>query len=158
MSLTPLSCQNAFAMIHKSRVPEAARRGQLFESAMARLVAWWREFFAVLPYGHPVRAVALAALGKLLAVDEPGPPPKGQEGGGLQRFPPSGPARLKMAYQTMARARGELLIAFGRENEGGRVGKEVREAMVRVEKELEVWNVGVRNALEDAQASTRSPK
>ena len=52
MSLTPLSCQNAFAMIHKSRVPEAARRGQLFESAMARLVAWWREFFAVLPYGH----------------------------------------------------------------------------------------------------------
>ncbi|KIP08959.1 hypothetical protein PHLGIDRAFT_68410, partial [Phlebiopsis gigantea 11061_1 CR5-6] len=52
MSLAPLSCQNAFAMVHRSRVPDAAKRGRLFESAMARLVAWWREYFAVLPRGH----------------------------------------------------------------------------------------------------------
>lgn len=52
MSLTPMNLQNAFAMIHKSRVPEAAKRGRLFESAMTRLVAWWIEYFTVLPEGH----------------------------------------------------------------------------------------------------------
>ena len=52
MSLTPMSIQNSFAMIHKSRVPDAAKRGRLFESAMSKLVEWWMAYFTVLPYGH----------------------------------------------------------------------------------------------------------
>ncbi|CAL1713034.1 unnamed protein product [Somion occarium] len=52
LSLTPLAIQNSFAMIHKSRVPEAAKRGRLFESAIGRLVEWWTEFFEVEATGH----------------------------------------------------------------------------------------------------------
>ena len=52
MSLTPLPLQNAFAMIHKSRVPEAAQRGRLFESAITRLADWWASTFEIVPYGH----------------------------------------------------------------------------------------------------------
>ncbi|KAI0087722.1 hypothetical protein BDY19DRAFT_892387 [Irpex rosettiformis] len=52
MSLTPMSIQNAFAMIHRSRIPEAAKRGRMFESAMTRLVEWWYKTFRVLPTGH----------------------------------------------------------------------------------------------------------
>ena len=52
MSLTPISLQNAFAMIHKSRVPEAVKRGRMFESAITRLVEWWYKTFRVLPTGH----------------------------------------------------------------------------------------------------------
>ncbi|KAN0085790.1 hypothetical protein V8E55_006924 [Tylopilus felleus] len=99
----------------------------------------------VLDQGHPVRGVALAELGKLLAVDEPSPstPPQ------TTSFPPSGPPRLKLAYETLLKARIELLIGFARENEGGEVGREVRESVVALEKELGVWTTGVRNALED---------
>ena len=52
MSLTPLALQNGFAMIHKSRVPEAAKRGRLFESAVTRLAEWWASSFDVVPAGH----------------------------------------------------------------------------------------------------------
>ena len=52
MSLTPLALQNAFAMIHKSRVPEPAKRGRLFESAIIRLADWWATSFDVVPSGH----------------------------------------------------------------------------------------------------------
>ncbi|KAI0688320.1 hypothetical protein BC835DRAFT_1373054 [Cytidiella melzeri] len=52
LSLAPMDLQNAFAMIHKSRVPEATRRGRMFESAMTRLVEWWYKTFMVLPTGH----------------------------------------------------------------------------------------------------------
>ena len=52
MSLTPLALQNAFAMIHKSRVPEAAKRGRLFESAITRLAEWWASHFEVARAGH----------------------------------------------------------------------------------------------------------
>ncbi|KAI0345889.1 Rad4-domain-containing protein [Trametopsis cervina] len=52
MSLAPLSLQNAFAMIHKSRIPDASRRGHLFETAMTRLTEWWWKSFTVLPTGH----------------------------------------------------------------------------------------------------------
>jgi xeroderma pigmentosum group C-complementing protein len=52
MSLTPLSLQNGFAMITKARVPEAGKRGRLFETALQRLVEWWDEFFEVIPEGH----------------------------------------------------------------------------------------------------------
>ncbi|KAF9226289.1 SET domain-containing protein [Gyrodon lividus] len=100
---------------------------------------------AVHDEGHPVRGVALAELGKLLAADEPAPssPPQ------TNTFPPSGPVRLKMAYETLLRARKELLVGFARDNDGGEVGREVRDGIVSLEKELGVWMTGVRNALED---------
>jgi len=103
---------------------------------------------AVLPRGHPARGIALAELGKLLAVDEPAPstpsPPPSQTD-----FPPSGPRRLQLACDTLVKARGELVIGFGMTNDGGKVGMEVREAVVSLEKELGVWKQGVRNVLED---------
>lgn len=102
----------------------------------------------VLDAGHPVRAVALAELGKLLAVDEPAPAAGttarvGKPGG----YPPSGPARARAAYETLLRARKELLVAFGGDTEGGEVGQEVRGMIVTLEKELGVWTAGIRNAL-----------
>ncbi|KAL4073526.1 hypothetical protein J3A83DRAFT_4229177 [Scleroderma citrinum] len=102
---------------------------------------------AILDEGHPVRAVALAELGKLLAVDELSPTTTPSKNG--PSFPPSGPARLKVAYETLLRARKELLIGFGRDTEGGEVGQSVRETIVQLEKELGVWTSGIRNALED---------
>jgi hypothetical protein len=104
---------------------------------------------AVLPPGHPVRALALAELGKLLAVDEPAP--RGTNTAGTPEFPPSGPARLRLACETLIRARDELMISFGERNGGGEVGREVREMVVRVERELATWNQGIRNVIEDRQ-------
>lgn len=103
---------------------------------------------AVFPPGHPTRALALAELGKLLAVDEPAPHPAG-----ATAFPPSGPARLRLACETLIRARDELLISFGERNDGGEVGREIREMVVRVERELAAWNQGVRNVIEDMPKS-----
>jgi hypothetical protein len=117
---------------------------------------------AVLCEGHPVRAIALAELGKLLAVDEPALPtsamrppassdPGDQTGlGTVGSFPPHGPARLRLAHDTLQRALKELRIGFGSENEGGEVGKDVREQIVGLEKEMGVWRQGVRDALEHA--------
>ena len=102
----------------------------------------------VFPPGHPTRALALAELGKLLAVDEPAPRPAG-----ASAFPPSGPARLRLACETLIRARDELLISFGDRNDGGEVGREIREMVVRVERELAAWNQGVRNVIEDMPKS-----
>ena len=95
-----------------------------------------------------MRAVALAELGKLLAVDEPSPPGMSDvaEAG---RFPPSGPARLKLAYEALVRAHEEVLVGFGKADGGGQLGRELRDAIVRLEKELGVWTTGIRNALED---------
>ncbi|KZV72067.1 SET domain-containing protein [Peniophora sp. CONT] len=111
----------------------------------------------VLTPGHPVRALAWAEYGKLLAVDEPAPkgfvdgvpsapkaltePPTSDaaEEKELVAFPPSGAARLRLAREALVRARDELLCAFGVRNEGGEVGKEVRESLVAVERELDVW-------------------
>ena len=106
---------------------------------------------AVFPPGHPTRALPLAELGKLLAVDEPAPRPAGAAG--ASAFPPSGPARLRLACETLIRARDELLISFGERNEGGEVGREIREMVVRVERELGAWNQGVRNVMEDTPKS-----
>ncbi|KAF7329367.1 hypothetical protein MKEN_00198200 [Mycena kentingensis (nom. inval.)] len=98
--------------------------------------------------GHPVRALARAELGKLLAVDEPAPPAPGP-----QKYPPSGPARLRMALETLLAARDELRVGFGVANEGGEVGNAVREDIVRLEKEMAVWKLGVGNAMKDAGLS-----
>lgn len=109
---------------------------------------------AVFPPGHPTRALALAELGKLLAVDEPAPrAPAGAGAVGSSAFPPSGPARLRLACETLIRARDELLISFGERNDGGEVGREIREMVVRVERELAAWNQGVRNVIEDTPKS-----
>lgn len=103
----------------------------------------------LLPKGHPVRAVALGELGKLLAVDEPaGCSDISNSGQG--QFPPSGSARLKLAYESLVRAYEETLVGFGKAHGGGQVGAEIREAIVRLEKELGVWTSGVRNVLQDA--------
>jgi len=101
----------------------------------------------VLPKGHPVRGIALAELGKLLAVDEPTPSTPSLAS--QTKFPPSGPRRLQLAYETLVNARNELIIGFGVTNDGGKVGLEVREVVVSLEKELGIWKQRVRNVLED---------
>src|ERR1700722_7985598 len=119
---------------------------KLLDEAIQALTMSLAGLSEVLCCGHPVRGVALAELGKLLAVDEPSPVI------GPQIGPvPSGPSRLKMGYETLLKARKELLIGFGVANEGGQVGWEVREMLASLEKELGVWNQGTRNVLEDQQ-------
>ncbi|KAG5350891.1 hypothetical protein C0989_008893 [Termitomyces sp. Mn162] len=104
---------------------------------------------AILPYGHPIRGITLAELGKLLAVDEPSPCQPSSPAEAALRYPPSGPPRLKLALETMLRARNELLVGFGAWNEGSQVGKDAREVIVALEKEMMVWKQGVKNVLED---------
>ncbi|KAF8073973.1 hypothetical protein FPV67DRAFT_1606155 [Lyophyllum atratum] len=53
LSVTPLPLQNAFAMIHKSRVPEQHQRGRMFEAAVNNLAEWWSNtYFEVTMDGH----------------------------------------------------------------------------------------------------------
>ncbi|KAJ8073401.1 hypothetical protein PM082_011676 [Marasmius tenuissimus] len=110
---------------------------------------------ALLVPGHPMIGIALTELGKLLAVDEVHPAVHSETGGSNSAsanssvFPPSGPARVKQAYEMLMRARASLQIGFGTRNEGGKVGKQVRENLVRLEKEIEVWTSGVKNVLAD---------
>ena len=53
MSLTPLNLQNAFLNIKKSRIPDAAYRGHVFENSVKALVEWWANvFFRVQKAGH----------------------------------------------------------------------------------------------------------
>ncbi|KAG1735648.1 uncharacterized protein EDB91DRAFT_1238225 [Suillus paluster] len=108
---------------------------------------------ALLRDGHPVRAVALAELGKLLAVDEPRPATSPLAN---VSFPPSGPPRLKAAYKTLVHARHELMIGFGRDNDGGELGRNIRETLVSLEKELGVWTQGIHNTVQDALNSSRN--
>ncbi|KIM76188.1 hypothetical protein PILCRDRAFT_78079 [Piloderma croceum F 1598] len=102
--------------------------------------------------GHPVRGVALAELGKALAVDEPAP----KANTTAVTFPPSGPQRLKSAYETLVQARNELFIGFGKQNDGGQVGQEIRESIVSLEKEIGVWSQGVRNVIQDIPKPDRN--
>ncbi|KAF8699834.1 SET protein, partial [Rhizoctonia solani] len=109
---------------------------------------------AVLPAGHPVRAVTYAELGKLLAVDEYYP--EGQEPpeptsaqldpkanltwvAGDEMGIPKGFERLRLAHHTLMQARQELLIGFGHSEEGGAVGKEVTELARKIEQEVAIW-------------------
>ncbi|CAE6405874.1 unnamed protein product [Rhizoctonia solani] len=109
---------------------------------------------AVLPVGHPVRAVIYAELGKLLAVDEYYP--EGQEPpeptpaqldpkanltwvAGDEMGIPKGFERLRLAHHTLMQARQELLIGFGHSEEGGAVGKEVTELARKIEQEVTIW-------------------
>ena len=103
----------------------------------------------ILHKGHPVRGVAIAELGKLLAVDEVAPASQNSNVLSASVFPPSGPARLKLAHETLVRALEELLIGFGKSNGGGEVGTEVRKIVVKLEKEIGAWTLGVKNVLTD---------
>ncbi|EAU83524.2 hypothetical protein CC1G_04780 [Coprinopsis cinerea okayama7 len=126
----------------------------------------------ILSYGHPVRGVAAVELGKLLVVDEPWPtpsaastssspspsPPPAISPAPSSSFPPSGPPRLKLAHSTLVNALNELKIGFGTDINGesiGELGKEVRKMLVDVEKELSVWEDGVKRALEDARLAQK---
>lgn len=72
LSLTPLTIQDAFAIIHKSRVPDANQRGRLFESAIGSLTEWWtHSFFAVEPVGH-IRNRTFDQVQKMIAHLPPG--------------------------------------------------------------------------------------
>lgn len=93
---------------------------------------------AIHPEGHPVRGIAIAELGKILVVDEPPSDDKKVKGAGEPAFPPSGAARLRLACETLIRARGELEVGFG--GEGGMMGRMIRELGGRVERELGVWD------------------
>ena len=127
----------------------AERAQQKLDDAIRAALRTSTGLSSVLVAGHPLRGLALAELGKLLSVDErvpkylAGSNGKGdnQKGGYL----PSGPARLRLARETLVRARSELMIGFGGANEGGEVGKEVREWLIRVETELQVWTAGIQN-------------
>jgi len=111
----------------------------------------------VVTYGHPIRGLAIAELGKLLSVDEPSPGHLVENGLSSPTrssacLPatslPSGPRRLRLAYETLVCARGELMVGFGGgKNEGGKVGNEVRKLLIDVERELAVWKDGIRNAI-----------
>ncbi|CAE6456718.1 unnamed protein product [Rhizoctonia solani] len=109
---------------------------------------------AVLPAGHPVRAVIYAEFGKLLVVDEyypegQGPPeptpaqldPKANLTwvAGDEMGIPKGFERLRLAHHTLMQARQELVIGFGHSEQGGAVGKEVTELARRIEQEVNIW-------------------
>ncbi|KAF9519864.1 hypothetical protein BS47DRAFT_1481760 [Hydnum rufescens UP504] len=113
---------------------------------------------AILPYGHPVRGVALAELGKLLCVDvdpstETSPSSASASASasrlisgtrivGENAAVPRGYARVELAIQVLLRARDELQIGFGRETGdggGGQAGRDVRGMLQELEREVETW-------------------
>lgn len=70
MSLTPLSLQNAFLNIKKSRIPDAAYRGHTFENSIKALVEWWAGvFFRVQNTGH-IQSRGFEEIQRLLKSDE----------------------------------------------------------------------------------------
>ena len=70
MSLTPLNLQAAFLNIKKSRVPDAAYRGHIFENSIRALVEWWAYvFFRVQKTGH-IQSHTYDEIQQLLKSDE----------------------------------------------------------------------------------------
>lgn len=154
---------------HEHQAPSNQDAQQALDDAIRSATRANTGISQILTYGHPVRGVSLAELGKLLSVDEPSPKDieNGSEGGvnaplpppTSKAYPPSGPSRLRLALETLIRARAELLVGFGGgANEGGQVGREVREQIVRVEKELNVWRNGIRNAIQDSELGKKKEK
>lgn len=157
-----------------SRTPGEVQ--EALDEAIRAATRSWTGLSQLLPEGHPVRGVALAELGKLLCVDEPYPKDlEAQDGAGRplsatplpslvaaiqspkSLYPPSGPARLKLAYETLMCARSELMVGFGGgNNEGGELGKTVRGMMVDVEKELSIWKEGIRNTIKDSKLARKA--
>ena len=127
---------------------------ELLDEAIRTAAKYSAGLQTLLPKGHPVRAVALGELGKLLAVDEPAPT-SASDHAAAGKFPPSGPPRLKLAYESFVKAHEELQIGFGKKVGGGQLGADIREAIVRLEKELGIWTTGIRNVLEDTPEAAR---
>ncbi|KAH7907614.1 hypothetical protein BJ138DRAFT_1159733 [Hygrophoropsis aurantiaca] len=141
--------------LHKSLLVSALSttvRQEVLDETIRAAAKYAAGLSAILREGHPVRGIALSELGKLLAVDELAPTSPGQS----IHFPPSGPLRLKAAYDALIRARNELTVGFGRANDGGETGTAVREAAMSIEKELGVWTQGIRNIREDTPKSTKA--
>jgi len=115
----------------------------------AKVISGLRE---VLPMGHPIRGLHLAETGKLLAADEFASIPQSNS---HESFPPTGAARLNLAFRNLVEARQELLIGFGQENGGGQVGEEVRKLIISLETEIGIWKDGVRTALEEQGTANR---
>jgi len=70
MSLTPLDLQAAFLNIKKSRVPDAAYRGHIFENSIKTLVEWWAHaFFRVQKTGH-IQSYTYEEIQELLKSDD----------------------------------------------------------------------------------------
>ncbi|KAG8821417.1 hypothetical protein FRC19_007822 [Serendipita sp. 401] len=97
----------------------------------------------LLSRGHPIRGLAIATLGRLLCVDEPELP----SGASIEQpFPPRGYQRLVLAKSTLLRAVEELEIGFG--PGGGTLGTETRQMLENADRELAIFERGVRNAKE----------
>ncbi|KAG8895657.1 hypothetical protein FRB99_000399, partial [Tulasnella sp. 403] len=105
----------------------------------------------VFPEGHPVRAVALAELGKLLSIDVDedarelerlqldtgaGSPRKDTPIESSNPFP-AGADRLMLARTTLLQAREALRRGFG--GNGGEVARNVEETIRNIEKEWVGW-------------------
>ncbi|KZS97133.1 SET domain-containing protein [Sistotremastrum niveocremeum HHB9708] len=99
------------------------------------------------PEGHPVRAIAIAELGKLLTVDESSESTPAVAETPLNTFPPSGVKRLRLAHETLTKAYAELEIGFG--PGGGLIGLETLKLAREIDQEINVWTRGVRNVLEN---------
>ena len=110
--------------------------------------------------GHPLRAISLAQLGQMLAVDfdpreleNPGDNVIGSKANETPNL--DAPAKLlAQASQVLRQAVTELTYAFGRmqsteEDDGGEVGRESRDQLLKVDRELDIWKRGVRNVLND---------
>ena len=70
ISLTPLNLQTAFLNIKKSRVPDAAYRGHIFENSIKTLVEWWTHvFFRVQKTGH-IQSHTYEEIQELLKSDD----------------------------------------------------------------------------------------
>ena len=107
----------------------------------------------VLPFGHPIRAIHLSELGMLCATDETASNiPAMSLPTNEKVFPPTGAARLQLAINYLIQARKELLVAFGVGNEGGDVGKRVRETLIQLETEMGIWKEGVKTAWKEQVA------
>lgn len=157
---SPLSAAGSDEEIQSPQVQAEAtpaRAQEELDEAIRAATRFSTGLCQILVHGHPVRGVALAELGKLLSVDEPAPKHVVQAGqdtpssSGMPQaavYPPSGPARLKLAYDTLVRTRGEVMVGFGAVSGGGELGTLVRTAIVDLEKELGAWSTGLRNVRE----------
>lgn len=132
---------------------EKGEHQKLLDDAIRTGVRVLQGLVEILPIGHPIRAIHLSELGLLCATDEtasnvPTQAPPTKE----KVFPPTGAARLQLAINYLIEARKELLIAFGTGNEGGEVGKKVRETLIQLEAEMGIWKEGVKTAWKEQVA------
>lgn len=129
---------------HGTRLPKAQ-----VDEVCASAARSANAIMTVFPSGHPVRGVVLAELGKLLCVDVE------EDANDLKKLMfekherdlpveqppdsnfPAGADRLKLARESLLRARTELKLGFG--GDGGEVGREVEESVRNIEKEWKGW-------------------